>query len=192
MSYNLKDVFYLAADMDIENGTYTAANKQGIIPIDVSAYVDPIAKGKRRGQGLAIYRVYQTVTSEHGSAMTETQLGSFGTALTVKPYTVTGHDVSGSPADPIDFTAASDVCIHASTIYGQAQYPGLQPLQVTLEPSDEVPFVAVRDTIFMIFTNSADLSGAGGSDFNYWYRLECSMITLDTATLNQLLRTQTV
>jgi hypothetical protein len=192
MAYNLKDVFYLAADMDIENGTYNAANMQGIQPIDISAYVDPIAKGKRRGQGLAVYRVYQTVTSEQGSAMVETQVGSFGTALSVKPFTETGHGLSGSPANTIDFTAASDVCIHASTIYGQAQYPGLETVAVTLEPSDEVPFVAVRDTIYMLFTNSDDLTAAGGADFNYWYRLECSMITLDTATLNQLLRTQTV
>ena len=60
---------------------------------------------------------------------------------------------------------------------------------VILEPSAEVPYVCVRDTIFQIFESSIAMSSADSMFISY--RLECAMISLDTATLNQLLRTQT-
>ena len=61
--------------------------------------------------------------------------------------------------------------------------------EVYCEPSKEVPYVVVRDTIFQIFENSVAMSA--NDSYFISYRLECAMITLDTATLNQLLRTQT-
>ena len=61
MSYTLKDVFYLGATHEYPHGTYGSAGIEGNIPINVSAYVDPIAKGRQRGQGLAIYRVHHQV-----------------------------------------------------------------------------------------------------------------------------------
>ena len=61
--------------------------------------------------------------------------------------------------------------------------------EVFCEPSDEVPYVCVRDTIFHCFETTTGLSA--NDDYYVSYRLECAMITLDTATLNQLLRTQT-
>ena len=50
MSYTLKDVFYLGATHEYPAATYSSAGVEGVIPIDVSAYVDPIAKGRQRGQ----------------------------------------------------------------------------------------------------------------------------------------------
>ena len=58
-----------------------------------------------------------------------------------------------------------------------------------LEPSKEVPYVVVRDTIFQIFETSVGMSSADSMVVSY--RMECAMITLDQSTLNQLLRTQT-
>ena len=58
-----------------------------------------------------------------------------------------------------------------------------------LEPSDEVPYVCVRDTIFQIFQTGVAMSS--GDSMFVSYRMECALVTLDTATLNQLLRTQT-
>ena len=55
-------------------------------------------------------------------------------------------------------------------------------------PSMEVPYVVVRDNVCLTYnvhtqmTNETILS----------VRLECAQISLDQATLNQLLRTQTV
>jgi hypothetical protein len=57
----------------------------------------------------------------------------------------------------------------------------------TLSPSKEVPYVVVRDTIFAIMSSTTAI----GADIVTSYRIECAKITLDTATLNQLLRTQT-
>jgi hypothetical protein len=64
MSYTLKDVFYLGATHEYASSVYNAAAKEGNIPIDISAYVDPIAKGRQRGQGLAVYRVHAQVAGD--------------------------------------------------------------------------------------------------------------------------------
>ena len=58
---------------------------------------------------------------------------------------------------------------------------------ITCQPSEKVPYVVVRDTIFAIMSANV----AFQADVLCTYRLECAMVSLDTATLNQLLRTQT-
>ena len=58
----------------------------------------------------------------------------------------------------------------------------------TVDPSEKVPYVIVRDNVclaYMVGENFVD-------DFILSVRLECAQIPLDQATLNQLLRTQTV
>jgi hypothetical protein len=188
MAYNLKDVFYLAANHEYTNSDYDSANEDGIFAIDVSAYVDPIAKGSRRGQGLAIYKVWAQVTSDSGTAVPPTEASGNGFALSVKPFTTTGDGLNGKIAQ-VDMTSSSDVCIWSGQMFGTASYAGSEPdIKETLAPSPEVPFVCVRDTIYGLFINNAAVT----ADLNIHYRMECAMITLDTATLNQLLRTQTV
>jgi len=59
--------------------------------------------------------------------------------------------------------------------------------EVFLEPSDEVPYIIVRDSLNWIFNSGAALN----ADIFWSLRLECAQVTLDTNTLNQLLRTQT-
>jgi len=62
------------------------------------------------------------------------------------------------------------------------------PDSLYVSPSTEVPYVIVRDNVCLVyevgdnFTSNATLS----------VRLEVAQVTLDQATLNQLLRTQTV
>ena len=54
MAYNLKDVFYLST-----SATITAATgKGGSAQLDLSAYIDPIARGRTKGTGLAIYKAH--------------------------------------------------------------------------------------------------------------------------------------
>ena len=192
MSYTLKDVFYLGATHEYPHGTYNSAGVEGVIPIDVSAYVDPIAKGKQRGQGLAIYKVHAQVAGNNmGGMQIVTDEGAATFGLTVKPYTTTGDGVTSIAAG--DLTPESDLAVYLASYTAPANRApgeggGLVP-QVSLEPSTEVPYVCVRDTIFQAFVTSVAMSSA--DSFFVSYRLECAMITLNTATLNQLLRTQT-
>lgn len=188
MAYTLKDVFYLAIEHEYENGDYDSAGKQGVTAVDISAYVDPIAKGSRRGQGLAVYKVWAQVGTSSGRAVMPTEASGNAFTLSVKPFTSTGDGLAGV-IGATDLGPASDVAIWAGQMFGTASYAGSEPdIKETLAPSPEVPFVCVRDTIYALFENNAALTG----DILASYRLECAMITLDTATLNQLLRTQTV
>tara|TARA_Y100001963_G_C6570514_1_gene348631 strand:- start:42 stop:632 length:591 start_codon:yes stop_codon:yes gene_type:complete len=195
MSYNLKDVFYLGATHTYLNSVYGSGGIEGNIPIDISAYVDPIAKGRTRGQGLAVYRVHSQVAGDvTGNMVAMTDTGSFAHGLTVKPYATSG-DNSGA-LETGDLTPESDLLIFGKFYVAPATAtPGVGTGlngQTYLEPSDEVPYVCVRDTIFQILETTVGIgSGGVGNDFDISYRLECAMITLDTATLNQLLRTQT-
>jgi len=192
MAYNLKDVFYLGATHEYPHGTYGSANIQGNIPIDISAYVDPIAKGRSRGQGLAVYKVhYQVAGSSAGTPQIATDEGTAAFGLTVKPYADSG-DNSGELENG-DLRPDSDLAIFLGEFTSPANMvPGLgggMNGQPTLEPSIEVPYVCVRDTIYQIFQTSVGMSSADSMFISY--RLECALVTLDTATLNQLLRTQT-
>ena len=192
MAYNLKDVFYLSAQHEFAHGTYGSAGVEGAIPMDVSAYVDPISKGRAKGQGLAIYKVHAQVAGDTtGTQGIPTDLGQANYGLTVKPFTVSGDAITqlGAP----DLSCASDLAIYlgsftspATSVAGMACSPTGDSY---LEPSAEVPYVVVRDTIFQIFETSIAMSSADSMTVSY--RMECAMITLDQSTLNQLLRTQT-
>jgi hypothetical protein len=192
MSYTLKDVFYLGATHEYPHGTYTSGGVEGVIPIDVSAYVDPISKGRTRGQGLAIYKVHCQLAGDNMGGMpiaTDEGAATFG--LTVKPYTTTGDGVTSIAAG--DLTPESDLAVYLASYMAPASrapgYGGGSEPAVSLEPSEDVPYVCVRDTIFQALVTSVGMSSA--DSFHISYRMECAMISLDTATLNQLLRTQT-
>ena len=192
MSYTLKDVFYLGVTEEYPSGTYGSSGIEGNIPIDVSAYVDPIAKGRQRGQGLAVYKVHAQVAGDNtGTPQVAADAGQGALGLTVKPYTTSGHN-SGALQQG-DLTPESDLLIYGAFYTSPAtrvpgEGGGMVP-QSYCEPSKEVPYVVVRDTIFQIFENTVAMSS--GDSYFISYRLECAMITLDSATLNQLLRTQT-
>ena len=192
MTYNLKDVFYLGATHEYEAATYGSAGVEGNIPIDVSAYVDPISKGRSRGQGLAVYKVHHQVAgNNHGALQASSDAGAAIFGLTVKPYATSGDNSQALEIG--DATTESDLAIYLAQYTAPgSMVPGMGAGlngKVVLEPSQDVPYVVVRDTIFQIFETSIGMS-TGDSMF-ISYRLECAMISLDTSTLNQLLRTQT-
>ena len=195
MTYTLKDVFYLGAVHQYTAANYNAANKSGNIPIDVSAYVDPIAKGRTRGQGLAVYKVHSFVAGDaQGGAQINTDAGQITYGLTVKPYTSSGDGFAAADTliETGDLTPESDLLIYGAEYTAPAtRVPGsgYTNKEEYLTPSKEVPYVCVRDTIFQLFLANIGLSSS--DDMFVSYRMECAMITLDTATLNQLLRTQT-
>lgn len=190
MAYNLKDVFYLGATHEYPAATYASASIQGNIPIDVSAYVDPISKGRSRGQGLAVYRVYHQVSGDAaGGPQAGDDQGTVTFGLTVKPYSDSG-DNSGELENG-DLRVDSDLAIFLAQYSAPDTMPPYNGMKGTtlLEPSDEVPYVCVRDTIYQILQSFVGMSS--GDSMYISYRMECALVTLDTATLNQLLRTQT-
>ena len=192
MGYNLKDVFYLSATHEYDHSVYTSAGVEGNIPIDISAYVSPIAKGRSRGQGLAVYKVYYSVAgNNHGVMQNPADEGAANFGLSVKPYATSGDD--SSAIEPGDLSPVSDLAIFLGQYTSPASMvPGLGGGSngvTILEPSKDVPYVCVRDTIFQIFETGIAMSSADSMFISY--RLECAMVTLDSATLNQLLRTQT-
>jgi len=190
MAYNLKDVFYIGATHEYLASTYGSASIQGNIPIDISAYVDPIAKGRAKGQGLAIYKVHYQVSGDTaGGPQDGGDGGAVTFGLTVKPYADSG-DNSGE-LNSGDLMVSSDLAIFLCQYNAPVTIPPYNGMKGTelLQPSTEVPYVCVRDTIFQIIQSFVGLTSSDNLYISY--RMECALVTLDTATLNQLLRTQT-
>lgn len=184
MSYNIKEVFYLGNLKEYTNAY--SAGEDSVDPIDVSAYVDPIARGKSKGQGLAVYRVQTSISSDSGTPCLAAETASLTMGLSVKPYTTTGEQLSGAVAYG-DLSASNDLLIYGEMFVGQASGEGEPTHPPFLTPTKEVPYVVVRDTIFQIMSTNT----AFNADILATVRMECAMISLDQSTLNQLLRTQT-
>ena len=54
MSYDLKSVFYLDTSTTVAATTAGGGTAQ----LDLSAYIDPIARGRTKGTGLAVYKAH--------------------------------------------------------------------------------------------------------------------------------------
>ena len=185
MAYNVKDVFYLDTSIDT-----TTSTGDGAQTLDLSAYIDPIARGKTKGTGLAIYKVHFDIVDTGGNnPVLATTAGQLRTAIMSNPGIPSAAVGAGSFA--INTINASNSLIVAGSDYafgGTAAGDPMQPQQKWLEPSKEVPYVVVRDSVVLV----AVVGVAMGAAATINVRMECAQITLDQATLNQLLRTQTV
>ena len=193
MAYNVKDVFYL--DMSMTMPTATDVNKSNTAQLDLSAYVDPISRGRSKGVGLAIYKVMYAVSGsgEGYLPMNKADSGIFRAGLIAgaglgdsNNVTLTGEANSPSPQNALSIMGFDH--------YGPDAFTGVagvqpSPLNVTfLEPSKDVPYIVVRDNVCAMATMEVKIE----TESYLHFRLECAQITLDQATLNQLLRTQTV
>ncbi len=195
MAYSIKTVFYLDTTLDLVNGAGGGASTQ----LDLSAYIDPIARGRAKGTGLAIYKAHFSVDdagSNDPPGVNTTETGMFRAAL------IAGLGAGEQAVSAITFAtntinAANDLAVSGFDWYGADAFsaigavyggsPNVSP-QMWLEPSEKVPYVIVRDNICLVAEVAANLSSA----LVVSCRMECAQITLDQATLNQLLRTQTV
>lgn len=180
MAYNMKDVFYLDTSVDTGTGTTQTA-----AVLDLSSYVDPIARGRAKGTGLAIYKVHFDICDDNGNQpVAASATGQFRAGI---------MSISGLTAGTVNLNdnvmnAANDLMI-AGVDFAAGGTAAGDPLPYTfLEPSIEVPYVVVRDQVTLIVHPITAMS-AGAS---VKVRLECAQVSLDQATLNQLLRTQTV
>ena len=189
MSYNIKDVFYLSTSATIAATTANGGSAQ----LDLSAYIDPIARGRSKGTGLAIYKVHVSVNkSGSGGPIDDAEAGSFNYGLLagagLGDIVTGGATIAGAT-----FEATNSLLVNSGTFYGPksgvANASAPQSMYHTaLTPAPEVPYVVVRDNVCLVYQVGDNMVGATILSV----RLECAQITLDQATLNQLLRTQTV
>ena len=183
MAYNTKGVFYL--DTQLSTGTGTG---DGLATLDLSSYVQPIARGRTKGQGLAIYKVWWDIAdAASNDPVAAATPGTFRAGLI--SFTGLPSAAVGSASLTNEMIAANnDLMISGVDFWAGGTAAGDPHPNVWLEPSTEVPYVVVRDQVALLASVSVAMSNAA----NINVRLECGIMTLDSATLTQLLRTQTV
>jgi len=192
MTYNIKDVFFLSTSTTIAAGTSAGGSAQ----LDLSAYIDPIARGRQKGTGLAVYKVHYSMgQASAGEPIDDAEVGSCRYGM----FAGGGFgDVATGGIDPTTsiFAMTQDNLISSGDFYAprslvtNASNPafGLMTESQYVKPSIEVPYVIVRDNVCLIYDVGDNFTSAHVLSV----RLEVAQITLDQSTLNQLLRTQTV
>jgi len=194
MSYSIRDVFYLSTSTTIASGTANGGTSQ----LDLSAYIDPIARGKQKGTGLAVYKAFFSIgQNTTGEPIDDAEAGTcrFGMiaglgvgdnatgaiSLTTEQFAMTSPLLMASG----DFYGPKSMVANASNT--AVMFNG-NPMNQYVSPSTEVPYIIVRDNACLVYEVGDNFTSAHVISV----RLEVAQITLDQATLNQLLRTQTV
>ena len=194
MAYTVKDVFYLSTEAIIASGTANGGSAQ----LDLSAYIDPIARGRTKGTGLAVYKTYYSMgQASAGEPIDDAEAGSCRFGL-VAGLGIGDNVTGGATIGTSTLAMTNALLVSSGDFYGPKSMvanasttPTMMngnPNSQYVSPSEQVPYVIVRDNVCLVyevgdnFTSGAVLS----------VRLEVAQITLDQATLNQLLRTQTV
>ena len=190
MAYDLKSVFYL----DTSAAVAASTAGKGSAQLDLSAYIDPIARGRTKGTGLAVYKAHfvmsQTANME---PIDDAEAGTLRAGL------IAGAGFGDAATGDIDFTpvtqfdATNNLLIASYDFYGPKSMvanASTTPAMYNniMKPSIEVPYVIVRDNVCLAYNVGDNFTTA----HTVSVRLECAQISLDQATLNQLLRTQTV
>jgi len=191
MAYNIKDVFYLSTNVTLDKTTAGAGSAQ----LDLSAYIDPIARGRTKGVGLAIYKTHWAITTQDSNSkpIDDAESGTFCFGLVAGAGV--GDKATGALAnlDSDEFSMTNSLLVSSGQYYGpksmvsNASTPATG-FRVWVTPSEDVPYVVVRDNACLMYQIGENMI----DDTTISLRLECAQITLDQATLNQLLRTQTV
>jgi len=191
MAYDIKNVFYLDTMEKITKDTAGSGSSQ----LDLSAYIDPIARGRTKGTGLAIYKVHWSMVDNDNSAKPwdDAEAGTMQAGMIAglgAGDTVTGAGGATSAA----YAMSNNLLISTCSFFGPKSQIANACTTVdafpntTVDPSEKVPYVIVRDNACILYTVGENFV----DDYLLSVRLECAQITLDQATLNQLLRTQTV
>jgi len=196
--YDVKDVFYLDTSMALA-ATFDAGTLVSKA-LDVSSYVNPIASGRTKGTGLAVYRVQFTWSDTSGNRpVPQGETSAFRAGL-IAGYSLTQATPAASHISNDYLSSANDLMIAGQDYYSPSAttdgaaadavvlYPPTGMEGPFCSPTPDVPYVVVRDNIGLIAVNSIATTNA----MTIHARLSCAIITLDQSTLNQLLRTQTV
>jgi len=191
--YDIADVFYLDTNLTLPDDF--DAGKQVSSVLDVSSYVNPIGQGRSKGTGLAIYKVQFTFSDSSGNRpVTGSQSAGFRAGL-LAGYDTTQAAVAATDLSTNQLSGSNDLMVAGVDFYGPSattaisnSYPPTGTDMEFMSPSTEVPYVVVRDSIGLVAVSSVNINLA----MKVGVRLSCAIITLNQATLNQLLRTQTV
>ena len=187
MAYNIKDVFYLSTEATITADTAGTGSSQ----LDLSAYIDPIARGRQKGTGLAVYKVHFSILEDSGGPVDPADVGVFTASM--QAGLGVGDNATGTAfsmtSDQLGNTNALNIATAA--YYSPGASANMNGFYDYVMQSTEVPYVVVRDNACLVY-EIKDKTSAGTGALVLSVRLECAQITLDQATLNQLLRTQTV
>ena len=192
MAYDIKSVFYLDASTTVTKGTAGGGSAQ----LDLSAYIDPIARGRQKGTGLAVYKThYSILNSEDSNEVTTKSTDEGIMAVSMQAGLGLGDIATGgvTTASPDAFATSNQLLVSAGTFYAPNSATTAAPtgdVNMYVEPSKDVPYIIVRDNVCLVYNVSNEKQMTSTSLLSV--RLECAIVTLDQATLNQLLRTQTV
>ena len=191
MAYDIKNVFYLDVSATVTKATAGGGSAQ----LDLSAYIDPIARGRQKGTGLAVYKThYSILNSEDTNEVTPKVSDEGVMAVSMQAGLGIGDNATGAittAANPAGFATSNQLLVSAGTFYSPGAAATSTPVVDSyLEPSKDVPYIIVRDNACLVYNVSAEKTMTSTSLLSV--RMECAIITLDQATLNQLLRTQTV
>ena len=190
MAYDLKSVFYLDTSATVAASTAGVGSAQ----LDLSAYIDPIARGRQKGTGLAIYRVHFHI-QDAGSAkpIDDEEEGTLQYGIVAGAGTGDVATTASSAWAETTFAATNNLLVASQQFFGPKSMvanASTTPSMLVdgMYPSDEVPYVVVRDNVCLMYAVGEPMT----SESILSCRIECAQVTLDQATLNQLLRTQTV
>ena len=191
MAYNIKDVFYLSTSATIAAGTANGGSAQ----LDLSAYIDPIARGRTKGTGLAVYKAHFAVqqSASNSDPIDDAEVGTFSYGL-LAGAGFGDVATSGLTVGSTTFDATNALLVQNGSFYGPKSMIANASTTVDMfpntavMPSVEVPYVIVRDNVCLTYQVHDQMTEATTLSV----RLEVAQISLDQATLNQLLRTQTV
>jgi len=195
MAYSIKDVFYLSTETTIAATTSNGGSAQ----LDLSAYIDPIARGRTKGTGLAVYKAYFSMgQATDGEPIDNAEAGTCRFGLLAGAGL--GDNATGAiTTSTASYAMTNALLVASGDFYGpktqtSAAYNVARPMingapgMQYVSPSKDVPYVIVRDNVCLTY----EVGDQFVSNHILSVRLECAQISLDQATLNQLLRTQTV
>ena len=185
MAYNIKDVFYLSTSATITKSTAGAGSSQ----LDLSAYIDPIARGRSKGTGLAVYKIHFSLQDTNGTPVDPADVGVFTASM--QAGLGVGDNATGTAVTFGGTVLDNTNALNMATVewYSPGASANMNGFYHMVAPSTEVPYVVVRDNACLVYKIRDQ---PDKDDLTLSVRMECAQITLDQATLNQLLRTQTV
>ena len=190
MTYDLKNVFYLDVNTTIAASTANGGSAQ----LDLSAYIDPIARGRQKGTGLAIYKVHFHLQDDgEAGPIDDAEAGTMQYGVLAGAGLGDIATTTGTAFAETMFQATNSLLIASEQFFGPKSMvanASTTPNMIVpgIKPSTEVPYVVVRDNVCLTYNIGDAITAASTLSV----RLECAQVSLDQATLNQLLRTQTV